>query len=789
MTTNTFLTKGARPRTIGSGGSRYTTFTGAPRWAWPKEYIPFPALGTLPSEIVGGILTIPPTISDSNISFSITVTGTSSVTADWGDGSTEVIAITSGVETTISHSYSYDPLPYHNQASLSSSTDTITKIAHGYIDNDSVYLYSDTPITGVSLNRYYLVTNATADTFQITTRRSGSIVSIGTTTTAYLSAFKQVEVRVTPNGGDFGLVNFYNGDTNTTAPWVGLFCQSATMLSSSYTIGAEGATGGGLVTKISQNNANQLNYKKMFYYNERVRDISEVYTPNGRDFESFLQGARKIVDWPANISIYYATTLYRAFSYRSNTSDEALILEFPELEIPFCTTIYGMFGKGGGSNNVYIREPINITKMPLVTSAEWAFYSSGVSKVSLASSGVTSFYGAFGYCNFVNGKDITLDLSVARTFTQCFNNCKLLSSIVYMPLIAYTIEGMYSNCISITYLPTILTIASTFTNHNLASVFSGCNSLESVDTTHWTFPAYSSPDRMFSNCKGLRSINWKISAHLESEWTVGNYATFWGCSRLKAVDIMLDAYYMDSNMYQMFQYCTQLQTVQFTRVPTGDTGAYLSNYGYMFANCYSLMKVDHTMDWTGVPAYPGAKTANYYQFKNCYSLQRFRPTNLEGQVNLENCKLSTNALNEAYSALLPETPWGPYAPLTGVEVTHEQGIPLSWGATLTGTQEPSNTGNLSTQGYNNFLTGVPSTLTAEPISSISPELGSLSGVSMTLSLSSTPPGIGGLDITVGTGSIGAVKEDRYHVRVAGNYGALDSDFTILEAKGYEAITA
>ena len=786
MTTNTFLAKGSRPRTIGSGSSGYKTFTEAPRWSWPKEYIPFPNLTDLPNEIVGGILTIPPTISDSDISFSITVIGASSVTADWGDGVVENINLTTGVETNISHLYSYDPLPYNIPVSLSSVTDTLTKASHGYIDNDYVYLYSDTSILGITLGRCYLVTNSTENTFQLTTRRSGSVVNIGDTTSAYLSKFKQVEVRVTPgSGGSFTSVDFYNGDTPTTAPWVGLFSQSASILAAKYTVGVVGAQGGGQVAKVAANNSAQLDYSSMFYYNEKVRDVSQVYTPQGQNFYRFLQGAKKVVDWPANINLQYATSLNRAFAYRSNSEDNALILEVPPLVLPFCTTITYMFNRRNGRANVYLREPIDISSS--ATDASWAFASTGISKISLKGASLSNLFGAFSYSRLKHAHDVILSVATGGTFTSCFNWSALLNTVPFIPPASNTIEGMYSNCLSLTTVPTFLSVAGAG-NHNLASVFSGCNSLESVDTTHWTFPSQSSPDRMFVNCKGLRSVNWKISAHLKSGWSIGNWATFSGCSRLKAVDITLDAYYTDSNMYQMFQNCTQLQTIQFNRVPTGHPDSYMRLYYYMHDGCHSLMKVDHTMDWTGIPVEPNSKTSNHYQFRNCYSLQRFRPTNLEGQVNLENCKLSANALNEAYSALLPETPWGPYAPLTGVEVTSEQGIPLSWGATLTGSQDLHSTGNLDTQGFNNFLTGVSSTLIAEPISSISPELGSLSGISMTLSLSSIPPGIGGLDITVGTGSIGAVKEDRYHVRVAGNYGALDSDFTILESKGYEAIT-
>jgi len=790
VTTNAALEKGVEPRTIGSGTPGFQTFTEAPRWAWPKGGLPFPKLNTLPSEIVGGVLTIPPTISDSDISFSIKVESTSTVTADWGDGTTESIAITPGVTTTISHSYSYTTLPYLSQVSTDSSLDTISRAGHGYLDNDSVYLYSDTPIAGIDINRCYLVTNATTNTFQLTTRRSGPLVSIGENTTAYLSTFKQVEVRVSPDDGYFTRVDFYNGNLSTKALWVGLFSKSDNITSSKYFTGLAQAGGGGLVSKVSQNNTNQTYFKSMFQSNDSIKDLSEFYSPAGQNFDRFLHGAKRLVDWPPNLSVYYATTLEQAFSYSFAKGSEPLILEIPDLKIPFCTTIYGMFQKIGSYSNTHIRGSVRISNMASVALAGYAFYGAGVSKVEWASSAVTSFLNTFGYGRFLKGRDVVLDYSSTDTFTQCFTYCRILTSVVYIPTHANTIEKMYYGCSSITSVPTSLGVITTQnTLHDLSGVFGLCNSLEAVDTTHWSFPPDSSPDLMFEGCISLKYVLWQIPNGLQTAWTYGNAYTFRNCTRLKRVDIDLEEYNTSVPLYSMFYGCTQLQTVQFTRIPIAVTYTSLAAYRYMYYNCYSLMKVDHTMDWTGVITDPSSKSYNQNQFTNCYSLQRFRPLNLEGQVSLENCKMSASALNEAYSALLPETPWGPTALLMGVEVITELGIPLSWNASLTSTQSTNTLGTLSTQGYNNFLTGVGSTLTTEPMSSTSPELGSLSGVAMTLNLSDTPPGIGGLDITVGMGSLVAIKEDRYHVRVLGNYGALDSDFTILEAKGYEAITA
>ena len=145
-------------------------------------------------------------------------------------------------------------------------------------------------------------------------------------------------------------------------------------------------------------------------------------------------------------------------------------------------------------------------------------------------------------------------------------------------------------------------------------MFSGCSSLQSLDTSKWNLGNLSNGNNMFSGCSSLQSLD-------TSKWNLGNLNTaesMFRQTKINTLDVrdwdlrkLTNTVYMFfltplisldtsgwvlnnlSNAAQMFQYCSNLITL-------GNTSGWglekLTNANAMFHGCRSLQSLD-TSGW------------------------------------------------------------------------------------------------------------------------------------------------------------------------------------------------
>ena len=116
---------------------------------------------------------------------------------------------------------------------------------------------------------------------------------------------------------------------------------------------------------------------------------------------------------------------------------------------------------------------------------------------------------------------------------------------------------------------------------SMASMFSGCSKLTSLDVTGFNTSAVTTMQEMFANCQSLTSLD--VTGFNTSAVT-SMHAMFSGCRNLTSLDLTSFDTSAVTDMYYMFDYCESLTSLDLSSF---DTSA-VTTMQEMFADCQSL---------------------------------------------------------------------------------------------------------------------------------------------------------------------------------------------------------
>ena len=123
------------------------------------------------------------------------VNGTGTHTIDWGDGNTESFTGAGWKD----HQYDWNNANLVNtDVPVTFGSNAVTLTNHGYTDEMRVSFYTSTT-SDIDPHVYYWVVNATTNTFQLSSSKNGSPITIGSGTGTVLP-FKQALVEITSDG-------------------------------------------------------------------------------------------------------------------------------------------------------------------------------------------------------------------------------------------------------------------------------------------------------------------------------------------------------------------------------------------------------------------------------------------------------------------------------------------------------------------------------------------------------------------------------------------------------------
>ena len=171
---------------------------------------------------------------------------------------------------------------------------------------------------------------------------------------------------------------------------------------------------------------------------------------------------------------------------------------------------------------------------------------------------------------------------------------------------------------------------------SITGMFTSCHSLKSLDCSNWNISALSNWSNAFLDCRGLVSFKAPsgtipIGGNLNAAWA--------SCSSLESLDLSGLNVSNVTDIGALIQNCFALRSVNFAGWNTSS----VTNASSTFQNCYSLEKIP-ALNFSGVTA--SGSFAN-----QCNSLIRMQATGINVSVNMLNCMLGANSLNEVYSNL------------------------------------------------------------------------------------------------------------------------------------------
>jgi hypothetical protein len=145
----------------------------------------------------------------------------------------------------------------------------------------------------------------------------------------------------------------------------------------------------------------------------------------------------------------------------------------------------------------------------------------------------------------------------------------------------------------------------------VASAFSGCSSITTIDTSKCLSPTSVSWSNSFANCYNLISMSIPPMTTGGSPSQPSNFQnTFIGCASLVSVDLSKISLVSLTIMSGMFFGCFNLLSVSFP----SESAPVLTTIASLFGNCYSLTSVT-------LPTGLNAVTTAAQAFLNCYSLK------------------------------------------------------------------------------------------------------------------------------------------------------------------------
>ena len=535
-----------QPRTVGTP------------WVRNPSWLAMPTV--LPTE--DKIVILYGVYSDLNgIAFICTTVGAATYVVDWGDGTSNTYASAA----TANHQYDYSNvnLGTNAPATLSTTTNLVTRSNHGYTDGQQVRLYDVVGPTTIDSGGIYYVINATTDTFQIAdSTLSLTPISFNVDGTAALLPYKQALITVTVSGGAQFLA--FKPCVQPTS--------IVTTTSGGYTVSM-------LDVLFSGTKFNSINFSNSpatsivkFGLIERVQMISNnAITAYDSAFVALY--SLQQVNWVMGTNTTTGAGLATSMSLMFN---QCFALQYAPVlnNTENVTTIASMF-----------YQCYNLVYVP-----------------SYNTSKVTAFNNMFQAC-FSLTVPPYLDTSTGTAFTQMFATCYGLTTVpLYNLRKASDVSLMFTSCFNLVTIPNFqISLDSVATTRTAASMFASCVSLQTVPALDLS--KIKDASNMFDRCSSLVSIQID-TLNMASCTTAAQMFTF--CSRIPYIpSINLP---VCSTTTSMFEGCYSLAEIG--ELTFGATGI---GMGSMFNTCTALKSV--RLIGTGSPGSTGPT------FQSCASLQ------------------------------------------------------------------------------------------------------------------------------------------------------------------------
>ena len=214
------------------------------------------------------------------------------------------------------------------------------------------------------------------------------------------------------------------------------------------------------------------------------------------------------------------------------------------------------------------------------------------------------------------GNDVEIALSGSAAYL--FSNCASLTQINGLEYLdtssVVNMCGMFSGCNSLASLD--LSSLDTSNVTNMYQMFYGCSSLAALDISHFDTSKVVDMKGMFTNCSKLEVLDLS-SFDVSSVTAMGTM--FSGCSSLKSLDLSTFNTISLTTMDNMFSGCSSLETLDISGLKTSNVKSMIS----VFSSCRSLTDIDLS----------GLDTANvtnmFALFSGCSSLRSLDVSSLD----------------------------------------------------------------------------------------------------------------------------------------------------------------
>lgn len=186
------------------------------------------------------------------------------------------------------------------------------------------------------------------------------------------------------------------------------------------------------------------------------------------------------------------------------------------------------------------------------------------------------------------------NFSGVTTLTQMFLNCRSLVQVHSMRNTGDAVEfyDTFCSCSNLTHVCKfdIGDLSSGF--YGCDGLFRGCSSL--LEIPPLDFSRAKRGVYMFSNCSSITELP---STFTTANWTAG-YGMFAGCTNLRSIPNTLDTSKMNY-LASLFAYCSSLTSVPYVSTASLSRSSYYNNLIHsMFAGCSSLLHAPANFDTT-----------------------------------------------------------------------------------------------------------------------------------------------------------------------------------------------
>jgi surface protein len=427
------------------------------------------------------------------------LSATSNYTIDFGDGT--ITNFSSSALAYYNYSYSSAALVgTEAPVTFTDSTNLVTRVNHGYINNMTVKFFNIQSTTNIVNEQFYFVINATNDTFQISNTQNGTAIDLINDGTGQLLPYRIARVIITPQSGfnlftvnlflknnQVGLANGY------CTGWLDLAVAMPFM--TGFTVGSTSST-------IRHNYLERI----------RINQAGSGAIVLANSFRNLLQLQNVVI---ANTITSISNTGGMFAGCRS-------LKEVPLFNTASVTDMSSMFSGCSGLRTVPLFNTASVTNI------------------------------AFMFSNCFNLKTVPLFNTISATnMNSIFQGCSNLETVPLFNTASVTnMSNMFSACPSLKEVP-LFNMGSVVSADNM---FSGCRSLKEVPL--FNTASINSPSFMFFNCSNLETVplfNFSSATNLSG--------LFAGCSILQEVPLFTLRTSTAINASSMFDSCLSLQTL------------------------------------------------------------------------------------------------------------------------------------------------------------------------------------------------------------------------------------